>query len=98
MIVLQGLEGGVGEPDDFTNVAFHLESLRSTCEPSPSLRGKLALCLEQAMEQVNTPSQHEMERQLEKNAQMPLFNPDEEFSMFIFDQQSLGQMMYPWQI
>ncbi|GAB7354308.1 hypothetical protein MBLNU459_g4827t1 [Dothideomycetes sp. NU459] len=55
LIVLQGVEGGVGEPDDLNMIRVHLNMLRQTSEPEPSLRHTLAARLEQSLEGMHTP-------------------------------------------
>ncbi|KAK8115273.1 hypothetical protein PG999_007342 [Apiospora kogelbergensis] len=56
LIVLQAVEGGAGELDDLTNIRIHLDMLRRTNEPRPSLRDKLVSRLEHSLGQVATPS------------------------------------------
>ncbi|KAF2097189.1 hypothetical protein NA57DRAFT_41415, partial [Rhizodiscina lignyota] len=55
LIVLQGVQGGVGDPDDLENVDVHLKMLRRTNEPKPGLREKLAWRLEQSLEGLHSP-------------------------------------------
>ncbi len=55
LIVLQGIEGGVGEPNDFILIQAHLNMLSCTHQPEPSLRHKLASRLESSLQNMHTP-------------------------------------------
>ncbi|KAL2068773.1 hypothetical protein VTL71DRAFT_15111 [Oculimacula yallundae] len=55
LLVLQGIEGGVGEPDDFVLIQAHLNMLQYTHQPSPSLRHRLASRLESSLQNMHTP-------------------------------------------
>ncbi|KAK0109638.1 hypothetical protein ONS95_002319 [Cadophora gregata] len=55
LLVLQGIEGGVGEPDDFILIQAHLNMLQYTHQPSPSLRHRLASRLESSLQNMHTP-------------------------------------------
>ncbi|KAH6711205.1 hypothetical protein BKA61DRAFT_695196 [Leptodontidium sp. MPI-SDFR-AT-0119] len=55
LLVLQGIEGGVGEPDDFILIQTHLNMLQYTHQPSPSLRHRLASRLESSLQNMHTP-------------------------------------------
>ncbi|KAK7987394.1 hypothetical protein PG989_007709 [Apiospora arundinis] len=96
LIVLQAVEGGAGELDDLTNIRIHLEMLRCTHEPKPSLRDKLVTRLEQSLETVQTPSPTALRDPTVGAAglQTPL-SPSFDYSWQIFDQASLQQVTYP---
>ncbi|KAJ6442363.1 fungal transcriptional regulatory protein [Purpureocillium lavendulum] len=91
LIVIQGIEVGVGEPDDLASIRIHLEMLRETNEPKPSLRDKLASRLEQSLQTINTPSPTTMGHMAQAAA-------DVEFdcSWQIFDQAIMEQVMDPF--
>lgn len=55
LLVLQGIEGGVGEPDDFILIQAHLNMLQTTHQPEPSLRHTLASRLESSLQNMHTP-------------------------------------------
>lgn len=82
LIVLQGVDGGVGEPDDLENVGVHLQKLKEMHEPKPSLRGILATRLEEKLQGLHTPASGDAEM-FEQEIQ----NLDN--SWYIFDQASL---------
>ncbi|KAJ5679061.1 fungal transcriptional regulatory protein [Penicillium macrosclerotiorum] len=96
LIVLQGVEGGVGEPDDITNIRVHLETLAATNEPRPNLRSILAMRLEEAMNGIHTPNLKAMQSQQEQNAAFtPSLDPGYEYPIHIFSQEILGEVLYP---
>ncbi|KAK1461950.1 hypothetical protein CCUS01_01540 [Colletotrichum cuscutae] len=82
LIVLQGVDGGVGEPDDLENVGVHLQKLKEMHEPKPSLRGILATRLEQKLQGLHTPASGDAEV-----FEQEIRNLDN--SWYIFDQSSL---------
>ncbi|OLN97757.1 hypothetical protein CCHL11_07951 [Colletotrichum chlorophyti] len=82
LIVLQGVDGGVGEPDDLENVGVHLQKLKEMHEPKPSLRGILAARLEQKLQGLHTPASGDAEV-----FEQEIRNLDN--SWYIFDQSSL---------
>ncbi|KAH7176729.1 hypothetical protein EDB81DRAFT_773471 [Dactylonectria macrodidyma] len=53
LIVIQGVEGGVGEPDDLENVRVHLAGLHE--KRKSNLHGLLADCLNQKLQALSTP-------------------------------------------
>ncbi|KAI5458948.1 hypothetical protein BGZ63DRAFT_389963 [Mariannaea sp. PMI_226] len=55
LIVIQGVEGGVGEPDDLDNVNAHLAKLRESPALSSSVNGVLANRLDQKLQALHTP-------------------------------------------
>ncbi|KUJ15456.1 uncharacterized protein LY89DRAFT_113348 [Mollisia scopiformis] len=55
LLVLQGIEGGVGESDDFILIQTHLNMLQTTHQPEPSLRHTLASRLESSLQNMHTP-------------------------------------------
>jgi hypothetical protein len=71
LLVLQGVEGGISEPDgttfpfhnnyhelttlDFIQIQSHLNMLTLTHQPSPSLRHRLASRLESSLQNMHTP-------------------------------------------
>ncbi|KAL2882187.1 hypothetical protein SGCOL_002454 [Colletotrichum sp. CLE4] len=82
LIVLQGVDGGVGEPDDLENVGVHLRKLKEMHEPKPSLRGILATRLDQKLQGLHTPASGDAEV-----FEQEIRNLDN--SWYIFDQSSL---------
>ncbi|GJC93099.1 C6 finger domain-containing protein [Colletotrichum higginsianum] len=82
LIVLQGVDGGVGEPDDLENVNIHLQKLKEMHEPKPSLRGILASRLDQKLQGLHTPASGDAE-----GFEQEIRNLDN--SWYIFDQASL---------
>ncbi|KAH8697640.1 hypothetical protein BGW36DRAFT_397305 [Talaromyces proteolyticus] len=91
LIVVQGIEGGAGEPDDVANIRIHLEMLKQMNKPKPSLCDKLINRLEGSLASVHTPVsadfQHNSFENLDMGAHM-------DQSWQIFDHSSLHQMMY----
>lgn len=82
---------------DLTNIRIHLEMLRQTHEPRPSLRDKLVTRLEQSLEAAQAPSPTALRDAGAANAatlQSPL-SPTFDYSWQIFDQASLQQVTYP---
>ncbi|KAH7311447.1 hypothetical protein B0I35DRAFT_438100 [Stachybotrys elegans] len=55
LIVIQGVEGGVGEPDDLENVTAHLLKLRQVPGHNFNIHGNLATRLEQRVQALHTP-------------------------------------------
>ncbi|KAL2886144.1 C6 finger domain-containing protein [Ceratocystis lukuohia] len=55
LIVLQGVEGGMGEATDIEHVSVHLKNLTNTNELKPSIRELLALNLQQRMRNMHSP-------------------------------------------
>ncbi|KAI0475260.1 hypothetical protein GGR56DRAFT_666352 [Xylariaceae sp. FL0804] len=107
LIVIQGVEGGAGEIDDLRNIRIHLEMLKQTNEPKPSLRDKLIARLEQSLQGVQSPSSSSSAAVavatveaagagagLNLQPQQPI-SPDFEYSWRIFNNASLSQMPYP---
>ncbi|TDZ65220.1 hypothetical protein CTRI78_v003529 [Colletotrichum trifolii] len=82
LIVLQGFDGGVGEPDDLENVGLHLQKLKETHEPRPSLRAILAARLEEKLQGLHTPASGDA-----KVFEQEMRSLDN--SWYIFDQASL---------
>ncbi|KAI1080002.1 hypothetical protein F5B20DRAFT_147852 [Whalleya microplaca] len=93
LIVIQGVEGGSGEPDDLRNIRIHLEMLKQTSEPKPSLRDKLITRLEQSLQGVQIPSPSALDTSM--STQDTCISPDLEYSWQIFDRSILQQMTYP---
>ncbi|KAH6691379.1 hypothetical protein F5X68DRAFT_259455 [Plectosphaerella plurivora] len=81
LIIIQGVEGGVGEPDDLENVNVHLAKLREINEQGHNLHGLLATRLEAKLQGLTTPAM----------APNCGFGPDVAFdsSWSIFNQDSL---------
>lgn len=81
LIVIQGVDGGVGEPDDLENVRVHLGRLREAHEHNSNLHGALANRLETKLQGLSTPQMGDAMS----------FEPDGTFdtSWYIFDQSSL---------
>ena len=84
LIVLQGIEGGVGEPDDFVLIQAHLNMLSCTHQPEPSLRHKLANRLETALQNMHTPRPAP-----EQDPMMDISSSGLDSSWAIFDQNSI---------
>ncbi|KAE9366109.1 hypothetical protein N431DRAFT_351743 [Stipitochalara longipes BDJ] len=85
LLVLQGVEGGISEPDDFIQIQSHLNMLTLTHQPSPSLRHRLASRLESALQNMHTPRPApDPDPMLGINAE----SFDNEWA--IFDRESLG--------
>lgn len=76
---------------DLKNIRVHLDMLRQTHEPKPSLRDKLVSRLEQSLETAQTPSPSALRDPLA----MPPLSPGFDYSWQIFDQASLQQVAYP---
>ncbi|UNI22264.1 hypothetical protein JDV02_008167 [Purpureocillium takamizusanense] len=91
LIVIQGIEVGVGEPDDLASIRMHLDMLRETNEPKPSLRDKLASRLEQSLQTVNTPSPTTMNHMAQATAEAEF-----DCSWQIFDHAIMEQVMDPF--
>ncbi|KAJ3496928.1 hypothetical protein NLG97_g2298 [Lecanicillium saksenae] len=90
LIVLQGVEAGAGEQDDFQNIRIHLELLRDTNEPKPCLREKLAARLEQQLDSLHTPSPSTAQ-------QVPLdMSQGLDYSWQLFDHAIIEQVMDPF--
>ncbi|CAJ2508925.1 Uu.00g139510.m01.CDS01 [Anthostomella pinea] len=92
LIVIQGVEGEAGEPDDLRNIRIHLDFLKQTSEPKPSLRDKLITRLEQSLTGVQTPTHPSG---LDPAMNIQALSPELEFSWQIFDHSSLRQMQFP---
>ncbi|KAH7120221.1 hypothetical protein B0J13DRAFT_512709 [Dactylonectria estremocensis] len=90
LIVIQGVEGGNGEADDLRNIRIHLDFLRETNTPKPSLHDKLATRLEQSLQGMQTPSP----TTLNDAMNIPVISPDLDYSWQIFSQASLDQMTF----
>ncbi|RDW79782.1 hypothetical protein BP6252_04420 [Coleophoma cylindrospora] len=86
LLVLQGIEGGVGEDDDLPMVQDLLNTLRTTQEPATGLRNQLANKLEATFQSLHTPPPI-------SPAIMPIPMSDG-LSWSIFDEMSL-QFAYP---
>ncbi len=70
---------------------MHLDMLRETNEPKPSLRDKLASRLEQSLQTVNTPSPAAMGHMAQAAAEAEF-----DCSWQIFDQAIMDQVMDPF--
>ncbi|KAI1846127.1 hypothetical protein JX265_010504 [Neoarthrinium moseri] len=92
LIVIQGLEGGAGEPDDLNDINTHVKMLRQTNEPKPSLRDKLATRLERSLESIHIPSPSAIQASMESTSPVISY-PN--YPWNIFDQTSLQQVEYP---
>ncbi|KAL4781132.1 hypothetical protein BJX76DRAFT_350410 [Aspergillus varians] len=91
LIVIQGIEGGTGEPDDVTSIKVHLEKLKDTAGPNPSLRGILVARLESSLARVQMPDPENLPDNAYEN--LTMMAPIDQ-SWQLFDQSSLQQMMY----
>ncbi|KAH8595745.1 hypothetical protein B0O99DRAFT_153855 [Bisporella sp. PMI_857] len=75
IIVLQATEGGVGEHDDLPLVQTHLNMLKRTHRPAPSLCHTLASRLETWLQSINTPPDGNAElTQLEYDPSWAIFD------------------------
>ncbi|KAL2869644.1 uncharacterized protein BJX67DRAFT_370833 [Aspergillus lucknowensis] len=90
LIVLQGTEGGIGEPDDLASIQIHLEMLKQIAGPKPSLRDILVARLESSIANAKMPPANLPQHAYEDLNMMGSTEP----SWQIFDQSSLEQMMY----
>ncbi|KAL2684464.1 hypothetical protein Neosp_005542 [[Neocosmospora] mangrovei] len=90
LIVIQGVEGGVGEPDDLENVNAHLAKLRESVAESSNVHSLLASRLEQKLQSLHTP--------VMGNEGGFQFDGEFDTSWFIFNQGSLqsGFDMLPY--
>lgn len=97
LIVIQGVEGGMGEVDDLANIRIHLEMLKRMNEPKSKLCDRLVVRLEQSLQGVNTPD-------VNMNISQSGFVPSEAgadgenvvYSEWqIFDQSSLRDIPFP---
>lgn len=75
---------------DLKNIRVHLEMLRNTNQPKPSLRDTLAFCLEQNIQGLQTPSPSTMIDPLN----LPDLGSDLDYSWQIFNQASLEQVAF----
>lgn len=91
LIVIQGMEGGVGEANDIHNIRAHLASLRETNEPSDSLRYTLAARLTRALEGIQTPSPSGLPQNV---LDVHAISPDYDQSWQIFNETSLEEVMF----
>ncbi|KAH6616250.1 fungal transcriptional regulatory protein [Boeremia exigua] len=90
LIVIQGIQGGVGESDDLDLIRAHLASLRETNETSHSLRHRLAERLSCALDGMEPPSSSTIQP---NSLDIDTINPQFDDSWQIFDQASLDQVM-----
>ncbi|KAL2811438.1 hypothetical protein BJX63DRAFT_276562 [Aspergillus granulosus] len=90
LIVLQGIEGGRGEPDDLTNIQIHLKMLKQTAGPRPSLRDILVSRLESSLTSARVPSVNLLQHAYDDLSMMG----STEQSWQIFDQNSLEHTIY----
>lgn len=77
-------------PLDVRNIRIHLDTLRQTHEPKPSLRHKLISRLEQSLEGVQTPSPGLLQNPM----CLSNISPSLDYSSQIFDQAIFQQMAY----
>ncbi|KAF4447197.1 hypothetical protein F53441_9244 [Fusarium austroafricanum] len=90
LIVLQGLQGGVGELDDMRNIRLHLDILKQKNEPKPSLCDKLIARLEDSLQDVSTPDFSYVQPN-----QASVMDPTFDYSWQLFDQVNLQQIQFP---
>ncbi|RFU26520.1 hypothetical protein B7463_g9817, partial [Scytalidium lignicola] len=92
LLVLQGIEGGVGEDDDLPMVQDLLNTLRATHEPPSGLRNQLANKLEATFQNIHTPPAAVSPEQRQPNI-------TDDLSWSIFDDVSLQFLYQPqWPI
>ncbi|RHZ53575.1 Zn(II)2Cys6 transcription factor domain-containing protein [Aspergillus thermomutatus] len=92
LIVIQGIEGGAGDPEDLNNIRVHLQMLKQLTGPHPGLCDKLVARLEGSLANIHTPGSADLQNAFE-NAD-PAMNPPLDQSWQIFDQSSLQYLMY----
>lgn len=93
LIVIQGVEGGVGEPTDLQNIQVHLNMLKQMNEPTSSLCGRLIKRLEEILQGVHTPDVFNTTHDVPSLTSAGI----DDQSWHIFDQASLEQIGYPVQ-
>lgn len=76
---------------DLRNIRIHLNALRRTNEPRPSLRDKLSTCLEQALQGVETPSPTALHQPMS----LANMTQDFDYTWQIFSQASLQPFLDP---
>lgn len=107
LIVIQGIEGGSGEPDgtlsyhvyseivanktDLPSIRVHLEMLKRMTGPKPSLRDILVARLESSLATIQVPEAASLSQNVYEN--LAIMAPMDQ-SWQLFDQSSLQQMMY----
>ncbi|KAL4728199.1 hypothetical protein ACLX1H_004940 [Fusarium chlamydosporum] len=90
LIVLQGIQGGIGELEDMTNIKLHLDILKQKNEPKPSLCDKLISRLEESLQEVSTPDFSYIQP-----AHSSVMDPSFDYTWQIFDQVNLQQIHFP---
>ncbi|KAH6666397.1 hypothetical protein B0J14DRAFT_202146 [Halenospora varia] len=80
LLVLQGVEGGVGEPDDFPLVQDLLNTLRAPHQPETYFRNQIANQLEASFQNISSP--------IEQNGYVAI-NDQDHLTWSIFDEMSL---------
>ncbi|KAG5661746.1 hypothetical protein KAF25_003985 [Fusarium avenaceum] len=90
LIVLQGIQGGVGELEDLGNIRTHLDILKQKNEPKPSLCDKLITRLEDSLQDVSTPDFSYVQP-----SHPSVMDPAFDYSWQIFDQVNLQQFNFP---
>ncbi|KAL2851185.1 hypothetical protein BJY01DRAFT_232998 [Aspergillus pseudoustus] len=90
LIVLQGIEGGTGDPDDLANIQIHLEMLKQMAGPKLSLRDILVNRLESSLASAQIPPAN-MPQHVYENLGMMGHTGQ---SWQLFDQSSLQHMMH----
>ncbi|KAL6924017.1 hypothetical protein ACHAPO_006555 [Fusarium lateritium] len=90
LIVLQGIQGGIGEIEDMTNIKLHLDILKQKNEPKPSLCDKLIARLEESLQEVSTPDFSYVQP-----AHSSVMDPSFDYTWQIFDQVNLQQIQFP---
>ncbi|KXJ87213.1 hypothetical protein Micbo1qcDRAFT_124941 [Microdochium bolleyi] len=95
LIVIQGIEGGVGQADDLQNIRVHLAMLKRMTGPNPGLCDKLIARLEQSLQGVQTPQpttlMHPDEQQQGGQGVDIINDGSLDYSWQIFDHVSLQQ-------
>lgn len=107
LIVIQGIEGGSGEPDgklsyhvysetvanepDLPSIRVHLEMLKRMTGPKPSLRDILVARLESSLATIQVPESASLSQNVYGN--LAMMAPMDQ-SWQLFDRSSLQQMMY----
>ncbi|PWY90978.1 hypothetical protein BO70DRAFT_368173 [Aspergillus heteromorphus CBS 117.55] len=89
LIVIQGVEGGAGEPDDLHNIKIHIDKLKQAIGPQPRLGDKLVARLETSLANVHTPGSDGPQGLV----QNPYIGDAVDRSWHIFDEASLQSMI-----
>ncbi|OJJ02065.1 hypothetical protein ASPVEDRAFT_62226 [Aspergillus versicolor CBS 583.65] len=93
LIIIQGIEGGSGEPDDLPSIRVHLQMLKRMTGPKPSLRDVLVARLESSLTTIQVRESASLPQNVYGN--LAMMAPMDQ-SWQLFDQSSLQQMYSDW--